>query len=180
MTDAPWSCDLAWPASLPAFDPFDGAIQADPYRHYAWLRTNAPVVRAGRSDAPLYVVSRYADVLAGLKDSATFVSTPPGGAIIPGLLLMLDPPAHGPLRKAVSRAFGPRAVSAIEEAVRTLVASRWDAFLANGGGDAAADFATPLTMGVIATVLGITVADAGRMRDWTNAAVDFIATRIRA
>ncbi len=179
MTEAPWSSDMAWPTGLSPFDPFDVAIQADPYRHYAWLRANAPVIRAGRPEAPLYVVSRYDDVLAGLKDSATFVSTPPGGEVIPGLLLMLDPPAHGPLRQTVSRAFGPRAVNAIEAAVRTLVATRWDAFLAAGGGDAAAAFATPLTMGVIATVLGITVADAAQMRAWTNSAVDFIATRIR-
>ncbi|KQM63136.1 MULTISPECIES: cytochrome P450 [unclassified Sphingomonas] len=179
MTDAPWSHDLPWPADLPPFDPFDVTIQADPFRHYAWLRTNAPVVRAGHSDAPLYLVSRYDDVLAGLKDAATFVSTPPGGAIIPGLLLMLDPPLHGPMRQTIGRAFGPRAVNAIEDAVRTLVATHWDGFLASGGGDAAAGFATPLTMGVIATVLGITIDDAARMRDWTNSAVDFIATRIR-
>ncbi|MDQ1158970.1 cytochrome P450 [Sphingomonas sp. SORGH_AS 950] len=179
MTDAPWSYDLPWPIDLPPFDPFDLAIQADPFRHYAWLRTNAPIVRAGRPDAPIYFVSRYDDVLAGLKDAATFVSTPPGGAIIPGLLLMLDPPLHGPMRQTIGRAFGPRAVNTIEDRVRTLVATHWDRFLVSGGGDAAAGFATPLTMGVIATVLGITIDDAAQMRDWTNSAVDFIATRIR-
>lgn len=175
----PWSDTLPWPDDLPPFDPFDPQIQADPYRHYAWMRTHAPVLRAGRRDAPLYCVARYDDVLAGLKNAADFASAPPGATTIPGLLLMLDPPLHAPLRQTVSRSFGPRAIQAIEPTVRRLVADQWDALLARGEGDAAADFATPLTIAVIAAVLGIAVDDARRMRDWTNDAVDFLATRIR-
>lgn len=175
----PWSADLDWPADLVPFAPFDTAIQADPFRHYAWMRDHAPIVRAGRAEDPLYIVSRFDDVTQGLRRAADFSSVPPGGISIPGLLLILDQPEHRQLRQVVARAFTPRAMAALEGTVEALAAEHWQRVLDCGGGEVIATFATPMTMAVIATVLGIAVADTDRMRAWTDEAVTYLGTRIR-
>lgn len=177
--DVPWSAELDWPADLSPFEPFDTAIQADPFRHYAWLRDHAPIVRAGRADDPLYIVSRFDDVTQGLRRTADFSSVPPGGVSIPGLLLILDPPEHGRLRHVVARAFTPRAMAALERTVEKLAAEHWQRMLDRRGGEVIAEFVTPMTMAVISTVLGIAVTDTDRMRAWTDEAVAYLGTRIR-
>ena len=176
---APWSTELDWPADLSPFDPFDTAIQAGPFRHYAWLREHAPVVRAGRVDDPLHIVSRFNDVTDGLRRTADFSSMPPSGVSIPGLLLILDPPGHGRLRQAVGRAFTPRAMAALEPTVERLAAEYWARVLGQRGGELIAAFVTPMTMAVISTVLGIELTDTEQMRAWSDAAVAYLGTRIR-
>lgn len=175
----PWSTDLDWPAALAPFAPFDTEIQADPFRHYAWMRDHAPIIRAGRTEDPLYIVSRFDDVTQGLRRATDFSSVPPGGISIPGLLLILDQPEHRQLRQVVSRAFTPRAMAALEGTVEALAAKHWQRVLDRGGGEVVATFATPMTMAVIATVLGIAVGDTDRMRAWTDEAVTYLGTRIR-
>jgi len=73
------------------FDPLAPAIQADPFAHYAWLREHAPVYRAPwRKGATLFVLSRHDDVVAALKDHATYSSR-----VAPAPILMFkDPPDH--------------------------------------------------------------------------------------
>ena len=179
VRQVPWSSELDWPADLSPFEPFDSVIQADPFRHYTWLRDHAPIVRAGRSEDPFYIVSRFDDVTQGLRNTADFSSVPPSGVSIPGLLLSLDPPEHSRLRQVVGRAFTPRAMAALETTVKRLAAEHWQPVLDRGGGEVIAEFATPMTMAVIATVLGIPVIDTDQMRAWTNAAVEYLGTRIR-
>lgn len=174
----PWSHELDWPSDLKPFDPFDTGIQADPYRHYAWMRANAPFLKAGDPDAPLYMVSRFADVTAGLRDNATF-SSAPSDVVVPGLLLSLDQPHHTRLRETVSRAFTPKAIGAKEELVAELVDQHWQRILDAGGGEVIGDFASPLTIGVISSVLGVKVEDAGLIREWTSAALAYLGTLIR-
>lgn len=179
LRDVPLSTDLAWPAGMPAFDPFDRAIQSDPIAHYRWLRQNAPVVRAGTAAAPLFIVSRFADVTEGLKDVAQFRSSPPNVAVPTGFLLNLDPPDHTRLRQAASRAFSPRAIAALEPVITALVRERWAAFLALGRGDAMASFASPLTISVISSVLGVPVEHSAQMRDWTTQMIDYLGVLLR-
>ena len=175
----PRSQDLPWPADLRPFDPFDRVIQADPYAHYAWMREHAPVIRAGNPDAPLYIVSRFSDVTQGLRDAAAFSSRPPSAVVPAGFLLSIDPPDHGPLRQTASRAFSPPAVAALEPRIDALVRSRWAAFLDQGEGDAMGAFASPLTISVIATVLGVPVEHSEQMREWTTEMLDWLAVSMR-
>lgn len=53
-----------------AHDPFDPAVIHDPFPFYTRLRAEAPVYRVERLD--LWVLSRYQDVHAALRDPATF------------------------------------------------------------------------------------------------------------
>ena len=54
------------------FDLTDPAVITDPYPSYARLRDNAPVHHLAGPD--LWVISRYDDVVAVLRDQATFSS----------------------------------------------------------------------------------------------------------
>ena len=178
-TEAPWSTDLQWPAELTPFDPFNIEIQRDPYAHYAWLRDHAPVIRAGQREAPLYIVSRFDDVTDTLRNARDFSSVPRRDIVIPGFLLNSDPPDHTRLRQSASRAFSPRAIAAAETVIARLIAERWQPILAAGGGEVIGSFASPLTISVIATVLGIPVSQSETMRDWTTAIIDYVGMLFR-
>ena len=92
------------------YDPYDYSIDDDPYPVWARLRDEAPLYHNEKLD--FYALSRYDDVLDGLLDSETFVSShgitmemisdEPLG--VP-MMIMMDPPQHTRLRKLVSRAF---------------------------------------------------------------------------
>ena len=178
-TEAPWSADLDWPSNLSPFDPFDTDIQRDPYAHYAWLRDHAPVIRAGEREAPLYIVSRFSDVTETLRNARDFSSVPRRDIVIPGFLLNSDPPDHTRLRQSASRAFTPRAIAAAEPVISRLIDERWKPILLAGGGEVIGSFASPLTIAVIATVLGIPVSQSETMRDWTTAIIDYLGMLFR-
>ena len=179
IPDAPWSTDLDWPVNLAPFDPFDTRIQSDPYAHYAWMREHAPVIRCGQKDAPLYIVSRFDDVTEILRNARHFSSVPRRDIVIPGFLLNSDPPDHTRLRQSASRAFSPRAIAAAEPVIAALIADRWQPILDSGGGEVIGSFASPLTIAVIATVLGIPVSQSETMRDWTTAIIDYVGMLFR-
>ena len=48
---------------------FDANFIANPYRAYSYLRATAPVLWIDKFRNGAWVVSRYADVLAGLHDA---------------------------------------------------------------------------------------------------------------
>lgn len=179
LREPPLSTDLDWPADMAPFTPFDRDIQADPIDHYRWLRAHAPVVRAGDPAAPLYIVSRFAEVTEGLRDAAQFQSQPPNAQVPAGFLLNLDPPDHTRLRKAASSAFSPRAVSSLEPQITALVQQRWADFVESRGGDGMAKFASPLTIAVISSVLGVPVEHSEQMREWTTQMIDYLGVLLR-
>jgi len=55
------------------YDPYDYSIDADPYPIWQRLRDEAPLYH--NEKLGFYALSRYDDVLAGLLDSETFVSS---------------------------------------------------------------------------------------------------------
>lgn len=62
------------------YNPFDPAVIQDPYPFYEWLREEAPVYHVEELD--LYVLSRYEDVYASLKNPAVFSSQQGMGMMI--------------------------------------------------------------------------------------------------
>ena len=91
------------------YDPYDIAINADPYPVFRRLREEAPLYYNGQHD--FYAVSRYEDVERGLVDHETFISR--RGGILelikadmempPGTLIFEDPPIHTIHRRLLSR-----------------------------------------------------------------------------
>ncbi|MCU1352164.1 MAG: cytochrome [Acidimicrobiales bacterium] len=155
-------------AADPYWDPFDLAIDTDPYGPWRRLRDEAPVYRNDRYD--FYALSRFADVERASRDPKTFSSA--HGTVLElmspamrssGMMIFMDPPEHTRMRALVSRAFTPRRMAALEDRVRELCADFLDA-VERPRFDYVQDFAARLPAMVIASLLGVPVADQEEMR----------------
>jgi len=158
-------------------------FKADPFPFYARLRAEQPVYRAklGRQDA--WLVTRYDDVLALLKDErfSKDPATRTGSQAkqqpwMPGFLkplqrnmLDLDDPDHARLRALVHKAFTPARVEQMQVRIQAICNQLLDAVQAKGSMDLIADLALPLPLTVITELLGIPAADRHRFHKWTKA-----------
>ncbi|MEJ2869105.1 cytochrome P450 [Actinomycetospora sp. OC33-EN08] len=140
------------------FDPFAPEQRADPYPALAALRDEAPCAHLDRYG--VWLVSRYDDVAAVLKDWETFssaqgaglepVATPEEG----GVILSTDPPEHTRVRRAVARDFTPKAIGQLEPRVRELVGRALEVALAEGEIDWVSHVAQPVPTTVMAELMG--------------------------
>jgi cytochrome P450 len=169
-----------------AFNPFAPDMREDPYGTYRRLREEDPVHREMEG---LWILTRYADCQAVLRDAVRFSSDnrrsnlyqlyrAAVAADAPGLLdedfprsmLFLDPPDHTRLRGLVSKAFTARVIAGLRPAVERFVDERIGAMLAGEDDvvELVADLAYPLPIAVICDLLGIPDADRGRFRTWSQ------------
>jgi cytochrome P450 len=120
----------------------------------------------------------YADVQRVLGDWATFSSAsgrdpdqvdPPDA--LGASLISIDPPRHRELRALVTQAFTPRAVEALGPTIQALSDALLDRVVDRGHMDLVHDFAIPLPVTVIASLLGIPAADRDRFKRWSDAVV---------
>ncbi len=176
--------------SLTAVDVIDPGRYADEgYPHEAWraLRRDAPVRWFDMGERPgFWAITRRADIVWLSKQptrfligprQAVFADSPPpeerkraDGAFARGLLDM-DPPEHGPLRKVASSWFTPRAIQNRRPEMERICRESLDALAqrgTEGEADFVADVATPLTLSVLADMLGVPREDWHLMLDWTN------------
>lgn len=154
-----------------AYDPYDYAIQDDPYPVYAWLRENAPLYR--NDEHGFWALSRHADVVAALRNETTY-SNQMGVSIDPASwgpnakyamsFLAMDPPDQTRLRALVSRGFTPRRVQELEPRIRKLARAHLDAALDGGGFDFIDEFAGKLPMDVISELMGVPQQDRAELR----------------
>ncbi|WP_158889147.1 cytochrome P450 [Amycolatopsis anabasis] len=146
--------------------------QRDPYPLYARLRAGEPWYR---SRTGVLVASRFGLCNDVLRDRRLGVRTsagaePPGfdpifdardGDIVPSFL-ELDPPDHTRLRTLARPAFGPRRINGYQATIERIAHELLDRATARGEFDLMSDFASPLPIAVITTLLGIPDADADR------------------
>ncbi|MEV0689118.1 cytochrome P450 [Streptomyces sp. NPDC050388] len=155
------------------FNPLSDGFMGDPHPHYAEVRRHAPV---HEHPGGFWMVSRYEDVEALLRADLSVDKRKALGAADParpprlkGLALIdQDPPDHTRLRKLVSQAFTPRAMSGIEPIVRELVDRALDELDRAGGGDLVETLAFPLPFAVITRILGMPEVDTVRLRELTS------------
>lgn len=151
----------------------------DPWSDYAALRDHDPVHHLAGPD--VHVLTRFADVWAAARDTATFSSAQGltmayGEMEMLGMgdnvpMVFLDPPQHTQFRRLVSRGFTPRQVSELEPTVRRFVRSRLDDLCEAGGGDIVTALFKPLPSFVVAHYLGVPESDRARFDGWTDAIV---------
>jgi cytochrome P450 len=189
-------------------DPADQLIElghefmTDPHPLYDWLRRERPVapVRLPQG-VRVWLVTRYADVRAGLVDprlakgsaglSAVFDRQlgDPGQRVrwahqLTSHMLNSDPPDHTRLRKLVSRGFTGRAIDRLRPRIESLAAGLADAMAAGLAGGATVDlvdsFAFPLPMTVICEILGVAAERRGEFRGWSNTLLSTAPVQQRA
>lgn len=162
----------------------DRQLKANPFPLYARLRAEQPVYRAKLGRQDVWLVTRYDDVLALLKDER-FSKNPATARTghlagqqpwIPGFLkpiqrnmLDLDDPDHARLRALVHKAFTPSRIEQMQERIQFTCDQLLDRVAAKGTMDLIADFALPLPLTVISDLLGIPAADRHRFHTWTKA-----------
>jgi len=159
----------------------DPAARADPYPIYHRMRTEAPLL--WDASAGLWLLTRYADVHAALRDPRLGAERLPGPdqlraygmeELIPlfgalsAMMVFTDPPRHTRLRGLVTRAFTPRRVEAMRAHIQAIVDRLLDAVQAQGRMDIIRDLAAPLPTTVIAEMLGAPPEDHARIKRWSD------------
>ena len=157
------------------FNPFSDDFYDDPYATYRWLRDESPVYH--NEQFGFWALSRYADVVAAHRDWKTFSSehgltldqlTDPNTYVKGTSIIMMDPPDHDRMRKLVSRVFTPRAISALEPMVRSVISDYLAPLEGERTFDLLADFAAPFPVEIISQILGVPKDDRQQIRLWTD------------
>jgi cytochrome P450 len=152
----------------------------DGYPHELWtrMRAEAPVAWVEPEGyEPFWAVTRHADVQHAAAQPLVFSSArgivlrrPNQPELHSDVLVVLDPPRHGPLRRVASPKFTPKAMRARREGIERLAAELVDRVVADGSGEI--DFvdriAAPFPLSVIAWTLGAPQEDIPRLHQWTN------------
>ncbi|WP_310726180.1 cytochrome P450 [Streptomyces sp. N2A] len=85
-----------------------------------------------------------------------------------GSLLQSDPPAHGKLRKLVSRAFTPKTVADLEPRIAALTRELLDQAGSQGKLELVAALTYPLPVIVICELLGVPASDRDLFKKWVD------------
>jgi cytochrome P450 len=161
------------------FDPLSPEQRENPFDILAAARREQPVFYVPALD--LWVVTRYDDVLAVLKDHDTFSST---GALksapLPDevaavlaegyrempYIIEVDPPLHDRIRGLVTKAFTPRRIAALEPVIRRIVDELLHALPPAGEIEVIGAFAWPLPLRVLGELIGLPREDLAQLHVW--------------
>jgi cytochrome P450 len=189
---APSAC----PAGMSAGPPLGGAsltdplIVAQPSEFYRSMRKQDPVYYDEKIG--MYLVSRYDDVVAVLRDPLTFsdklgyealyasghfeefkqILERDGGGFFPDAIKD-DPPAHTRVRRLMEQAFTAHRVATLEPGITAIVVNLIEKLADKAAkgelADGVNDFAVPLTIAVICEQLGIHQVNANKIQRWSQA-----------
>jgi cytochrome P450 len=150
---------------------FSDDVRRAPFAWYDQVRAASPVLRDPATET--WMLFDYASVKGAMDDHATFSSrvTHPGGRA-PEWLVFLDPPRHTKLRAIVSRAFTPRAITALVPRIEAISAELLHALRERDEIDLVADYATPLPVRVIAEMIGLPACDRDAFAEWSRVIVN--------
>jgi cytochrome P450 len=160
-----------------AVDLLDHDLFADhePWEVFEALQQQAPVYfhPGADGDRGFWVITKFDDVRAVLKDYGTFSSERGGAARIEDLpedvlaarrnFLEFDPPKHGRYRRLFSADFTPSAVRRYEVWLRELVCGRLDQAVARGEFDLVEELAAPIPIRVLGHILGLPEEELGAL-----------------
>ena len=168
---------------------FDSDFITNPYRVYGHLRAAGPVHWMDKFRNGAWLVTRYADVLAGLHDprlssqrSHNLTAALPAevqsefatfNRIFSRWMLFLDPPHHSRLRKLLNKEFTPNMIQRMRPRIQQAVNTLLDQALAKTEMEFMTEFANPLPVRVIAEMLGIPSEDQQDFQTWSDDLADF-------
>jgi len=160
----------------------EDAYFRNPSAFFSHLRETQPVAAVQMPDyGRMWVVTRYADVRAGLADprlAKDLHHWPTGPRAWPSQAVNLhahmlhrDPPDHTLLRGLIQKAFTPRRIAQLRPRTVEITTALLDDMASAGGGGDVVDlltrFARPLPITVLSELLGVAEAD----RAWIEVAV---------
>ena len=167
---------------LPAFDPLSDAEIEDPYPSWSEARAEAGVVYVPRIDR--YVAISYGAVREVLSNTEQLSSRdipdvgevpadlrdrlPDGYPLQTQALINCDGARHTTIRRLTQQAFTVGRVNAMEPEIAELARGLADRMEGRAAVELVGDFAAPLSTIVLARMLGIPDAEAGRFRDFSD------------
>ena len=157
------------------FDYWSPAFAPDPYPLLRQLRADCPVAHSDELDG-YFIVSRYEDVNAVLRNHATFTSTVMTAPAIPVEArpavppLDQDPPSHTRYRQLLSPFFTPARAANLEAVARDT--ARKLAAACTGTIEAYMSYCFPMPTVVVSQILGIDATDYRRFETWIASTVD--------
>lgn len=163
------------------FNPFDPDFHRNPYPTYEALRREDPI---HWSFMKAWVITRYDDVLAILKDKRFVVDDLPDrlteknkfirngnldplAETIQKWLFFLEPPDHFRLKNLVISRFTPKAIEDLRPLVQANVEALLDQVQDQGGMDVMKDLASPLPAITVCHILGLAPEDHIKLIRWS-------------
>jgi len=152
------------------YDLYSEEFRADPHAQYAAMRAGCPVAHTDKWGGS-YLLAEYDDIRDVARDADRFTSRAievagpleaAGGLYLPPLTS--DPPEHKAHRDVLMPYFMPARVAEMEPMIRAEARRLVTALAERGGGDVITDYAQPLTLTVLTSILG--VPQGGQFHDW--------------
>lgn len=143
------------------------AFNADPFPVIDWMHEHAPVYWDDHTG--LWAITRHADVSrieANWEDFTSAKGSRPESSV--PSMINADPPDHTRRRRIVSSGFTPRRVAAHEGFLRATVTELLDAVVDQGRCDFVNDVAKPIPLRMIATLMGLPLADEDKLLHWSD------------
>jgi cytochrome P450 len=169
------------------FDPLAPETFESFHAEFAELRRRCPVARSDAYNG-FWALTRYDDVVAAVRDPATFTTTVQN--VVPKVAftgrrppLHLDPPEHTPYRAALNPYFTAEKMARLEPRLREIVGGLLQPLVDAGGGDVCEDFSYRLPGYVFAEFfnlppeLGLRIREASR--EFNVAVQDFVEDDVK-
>jgi cytochrome P450 len=161
-------------------DLFGGHFMSEvpnPYPVYATLRREAPVKYVDLPMAPGYMVTRYADVMAVLKDGVRYSSRANAkgiGLVMGRTILEMDGKEHARHRHIISPVFVPKALLRdLPPIIAAIAHELIDGFVGDGRADLVSQFAHTLPLRVIAHIIGVPIEEYETFQRWSLDIIGF-------
>jgi cytochrome P450 len=166
----------------------DTYVRSVPHGALTRLRHSTPVVWVEEKpvdDWPagpgFWAVLRHADVRRVLRDPRTFSSHLGATQIrdaedlgyVRRMMLNMDPPEHSRLRRLLTKAFTPRAVTRLAERIQRRAYALVGAVADHGEADFAKEMAADLPLLTLADVFGVPESDRWLLFDWSNRVIGY-------
>ncbi len=154
-----------------------------PHDWFSLLRAEAPVYwHPDGADGGFWAVTKYDDIVTVARNPALFSSSyERGGTVVlghsgieaqsveaPRVINTMDPPEHLRYRRLVTGAFAPKAMDALEGAIRSGTATLIDKAIAEGVVDFVEAVAAEIPVQAIAEMLGVPESDRHLIKTWTD------------
>jgi len=139
--------------------------------HLRELQENDPIHWSEADN--VWIVTRYADVVAVSKNQDLFTSGEGVRPGFPGKIGLIDEhePRHGALRRMINKGFTPRMVNVLERVFLDITTEAIDSVAGQGHCDFVHDIAVPLPLLLIAEMMGIHKKDRHRFHEWSDAMI---------
>jgi len=178
MSSAPVLPDDFDPSKLDVISDEKYEREGYPHADWTWLRKNDPVRYFERDDCdPFWAITKHEDIVEIGKHPEAWIIAP-RVAVFPEIdraeeimvhhLLSMDPPEHGRYRNIIAKSFTPRTVKVWEPKVQAITRKVLDRAAEKGEIDFVADVSAPITIEVIALMLGVPEEDWHLLFRWTN------------